>query len=71
MCAGASVLARIEKIVYGADDPKSGACGSVTNIANNKKLNHRIEVVSGVMREDCAGLLKEFFKNKRRAEKGR
>jgi tRNA(adenine34) deaminase len=65
MCAGASVLARIEKIIYGADDPKSGACGSVINIANNKKLNHRIEVISGVLREDCAYLLKEFFKKKR------
>lgn len=65
MCAGASVLARMEKIVYGADDPKSGACGSALNIANNKRLNHRIEVISGVMREDCAMLLKEFFRKKR------
>lgn len=65
MCAGASVLARIEKIIYGADDPKSGACGSVIDIADNKKLNHRIEVVNGIMREDCAALLKEFFKKKR------
>jgi len=65
MCAGASVLARINKIVYGADDPKSGACGSIINIASNKKLNHRIEVISGVMREDCSALLKEFFKKKR------
>lgn len=65
MCAGAFVLARIEKIVYGADDPKSGACGSVINIANNKKLNHRIEITSGVLREDCAYLMKEFFKKKR------
>lgn len=65
MCAGASVLARIKKIIYGADDPKSGACGSVINIANNKKLNHRIEVTSGIMREDCADLMKEFFKKKR------
>ncbi len=65
MCTGASVLARIEKIIYGADDPKSGACGSVINIASNKKLNHRIEVISGVLREDCAYLLKEFFRRKR------
>lgn len=65
MCAGAAVLARIEKIVYGADDPKSGACSSIINVANNKKLNHRIEVISGVLREDCALLLKEFFKGRR------
>lgn len=69
MCAGAAVLARIEKIIYGAADAKSGGCGSVTNIAGNKRLNHRIEVISGIMREDCAGLLKEFFKKKRRARK--
>ncbi len=71
MCAGAAVLARIEKIIYGADDPKSGACGSVINIADNKKLNYRAKVIGGVMREDCAGLLKEFFKNKRLAQKGK
>ena len=66
MCAGASVLARFKRIIYGADDPKTGACGSVMNIANNKHLNHRIEVTSGVMREDCSLLLKEFFKKKRK-----
>jgi len=64
MCAGAAVLARIDRIVYGADDPKSGACGSV-NIANNKKLNHKIDIVSGILREDSAIFLKEFFKRKR------
>ena len=66
MCAGAVVLARIKRIIYGADDPKSGACGSVLNIANNKRLNHRVEIRSGVLRDDCALLLKEFFKRKRR-----
>jgi len=65
MCAGAAVLARIEKIIYGADDPKSGACGSIINIANNKKLNHKIEIMSGILRKDCASLLKEFFRKKR------
>ncbi|MFH0839539.1 MAG: tRNA adenosine(34) deaminase TadA [Candidatus Omnitrophota bacterium] len=70
MCAGAAVLARIEKIIYGADDPKTGACGSVMNIAYNKKLNHRIEVTGSIMREDCTGLLKEFFKKKRFAGRG-
>ena len=65
MCAGAAVLARIKRIIYGTDDPKSGACGSVFDIARNKKLNHRMEVISGILHEDCALLLKEFFKKKR------
>lgn len=66
MCAGALVLARIKSLVYGAKDPKAGACGSVTNIVNNKKLNHRIEVKEGVLEKECSYLLKEFFKKKRR-----
>lgn len=65
MCAGACVLGRIKNIIYGADDLKTGACGSVLNIAKNKKLNHRIEIISGILREDCSLLLKEFFKKKR------
>jgi len=65
MCAGALVLARIKSICFGAKDPKTGACGSVLNIANNNKLNHRIKVKSGVLKEECAGLLKDFFKKKR------
>jgi len=65
MCAGAAVLARIKKIIYGARDPKSGACGSTLNLANNKKLNHKIEVFSGVLQEDCSLLMKEFFGRKR------
>ena len=65
MCAGALVLARIKNIVYGAQDPKTGACGSVINIVNHKKLNHRISVKSGILKEECGLLLKEFFKKKR------
>jgi tRNA(adenine34) deaminase len=65
MCAGALVLARIKNLYFGASDPKTGACGSVFNITNHKKLNHRIKVVSGILKEDCALLLKEFFKKKR------
>jgi tRNA(adenine34) deaminase len=65
MCAGAMVLARIKNLIYGADDPKTGACGSVTNIVNNKKLNHRIKIKKGVLKVECATLLKEFFKHKR------
>lgn len=65
MCAGAMVLARIKHLVYGADDPKTGAAGSVFDIANNKKLNHRIKVSKGVLKDECACLLKEFFKKRR------
>ncbi len=65
MCAGAFVLARIKKIIYGADDPKTGACGSVVDIVNNKKLNHRIDVKKGILKEECGALLKDFFKKKR------
>jgi len=65
MCAGALILARIGKIVYGANDDKTGACGSVLNIVNNKRLNHRPKVKKGVLAGDCAFLLSEFFKKKR------
>jgi len=65
MCAGALVLARIKNLYFGASDPKTGACGSVTNIANNKKLNHRIKVAKGILAAESSSLLKEFFKNKR------
>ncbi len=65
MCSGALVLGRVKRLVYGADDPKTGGAGSVFNIVNNKKLNHRMEVKKGVLEKDCAGLLKEFFKKKR------
>ena len=66
MCAGALVLSRIKSLVYGASDPKTGACGSVVNIASDKKLNHRLRVKKGVLKDDCGALLKEFFKNKRK-----
>ena len=65
MCAGAMVLARVKNLFYGAEDPKTGACGSVFKIAHNNKLNHRIKVAKGVLKDECASLLKEFFKRKR------
>jgi len=65
MCAGALVLSRIKKVYFGASDPKTGACGSVVNIIDNKKLNHRIKVSKGLLKEESASLLKEFFKKKR------
>ncbi len=66
MCAGALVLARIKNLYFGAKDPKAGACGSVTNIINHKKLNHKIKVKKGILEKDCAALLSDFFKQKRR-----
>ncbi|MFH1578290.1 MAG: tRNA adenosine(34) deaminase TadA [Candidatus Omnitrophota bacterium] len=66
MCAGAFVLARIGRLIYGADDPKTGACGSVVNIINNKGLNHRIKVEKGILEKECSLILKEFFKKKRK-----
>ena len=66
MCAGAMVLARIENLFFGARDPKTGACGSIVNIANHKKLNHRIKVTKGILESECSALLKEFFKQKRK-----
>jgi len=71
MCSGAMVLARVKSLFYGASDPKTGGCGSVFNIVNSKKLNHRIKVVKGVLEEECAELLKEFFKFKRAKRRGK
>jgi tRNA(adenine34) deaminase len=69
MCAGALVLARIKDLYFGASDPKTGACGSVVNIVNHKKLNHRIKVTKGICTSECSGLLKEFFSRKRLKQK--
>ncbi len=65
MCAAMLVNARIKKIIYGAHDFKSGACGSVFDLVNNKKVNHKIEVISGILRNVCAAKIKQFFLNKR------
>lgn len=65
MCAGAMVLGRVKRVVYGADDPKTGAAGSVFNVLSNKKLNHRVTVVKGILRDESIALLQEFFKKKR------
>jgi tRNA(adenine34) deaminase len=65
MCAGAMVLGRIKRLVYGAKDPKAGASGSVFNISNNGRLNHRIKVAQGILKVECAGILQEFFEKKR------
>jgi len=65
MCAGAMVLARLDRLVYGCDDPKAGACGSLYNIVQDERLNHRLEITKGILAEDCAKLLQDFFKKKR------
>jgi len=68
MCAGAAVHARVSEIVYGADDPKAGAVRSLYRIASDPRLNHRIHVISGVLAEECAALVTEFFRAKRKQE---
>lgn len=65
MCAGAAVWARIDRIVYGAADPKAGAAWSLYNIPQDRRLNHRIELVHGVLAEECGKLLQEFFEGRR------
>lgn len=65
MCAGAMQHARISRLVFGANDPKTGACGSVINVMTEPKLNHHCEVVAGVMAEDCGAVLTAFFKQRR------
>jgi tRNA(adenine34) deaminase len=65
MCAGAAVLSRIRTIVFGAHDPKFGGCGSIFEIPTEARLNHRIELVSGVMKEEVASLMQKFFREVR------
>lgn len=65
MCAGALVYARVKRLVFGARDAKSGACGSIYNIINDERLNHRLEVISGLLEEEAAKLLRDFFKIRR------
>ena len=65
MCAGAIVLARIPAVVFGAPDPKAGAAGSVLDILAQPALNHRPQVTGGVMEEECASLLRDFFQARR------
>jgi tRNA(adenine34) deaminase len=65
MCAGAIVLARIPRVVYGATDPKAGAAGSVVELLRHPRLNHRADVLAGVLAEECGRLLVEFFAARR------
>jgi len=65
MCIGAAIHSRISTLVFGAFDPKGGAAGSLYDPANDTRLNHRIEVVSGVREKECSDLLKDFFRSRR------
>lgn len=68
MCAGALINARINRLVYGATDPKAGAIESLYNIASDRRLNHQVRVTSGILQKECSDILKSFFKNKRRMQ---
>ena len=65
MCAGALVLARVDRVVYGAADPKAGAAGSLWDVVRDRRLNHRPEVVAGVLAEQCSAVLRAFFEDRR------
>ena len=69
MCSGAMQHARIAKLIYGASDPKTGACGSVINLMAEPKLNHHTEVVGGVLALECGAVLSEFFRQRRLVNK--
>ena len=65
MCAGAIVLARIPRLMFGAFDPKAGMCGSLGNLVQDERLNHRVDVENGIIDEECGDLLREFFRVRR------
>jgi len=66
MCAGAIVHARLRRVVFGAPDPKAGACGSALRVLNHRRLNHRVELTRGVLAVDCAALVQGFFRDRRK-----
>ncbi len=65
MCAGAIVLSRLRRLYIGADDLKAGACGSVYNLVQNNRLNHSVELYQGILKDECSGLISDFFRNLR------
>ncbi len=69
MCAGAIVQSRIEKVVFGARDPKGGCCGSIYNLLDEERFNHKAEIIEGVLEEECGELLSKFFKTLRAKKK--
>jgi tRNA(adenine34) deaminase len=71
MCAGAMVLARLDRLVFGAEDAKTGACGSLRNVVADARLNHRVTVARGVLKRECGQVLKEFFASVRQGKVGK
>lgn len=69
MCAGAMINARIDEVIYGTTDPKTGACGSVLNLFEDYKFNHKVECKAGIMQSECEKILKDFFKRLRQSKK--
>ncbi len=69
MCAGAIVLGRIEKLIFGASDPKAGACSSLRNIVQDDRLNHQVEMISGILSDASSAMLKSFFRELRHKKK--
>jgi tRNA(adenine34) deaminase len=69
MCAGAILQARVSEVVYGAPNPKAGCAGSIYNLLQDFRFNHYVEVKQGVRESECAGIMKQFFKNFRNKEK--
>lgn len=69
MCAGAIVLSRVDRVVFGATDPKAGAAGSLYDLVREPRLNHRVELTSGVLADECGDLLRAFFRERRKAAK--
>lgn len=69
MCAGALVMSRVDRVVYGSTDAKAGAAESVFNIVEHPTLNHQLKVTAGVLQEECAGIMKRFFKERRQKKK--
>ena len=69
MCSGAIIHARIKNVYFGAADPKTGACGSVFNVLNDMRHNHHPNIVGGILQEECADILRSFFKMRRKMHK--
>lgn len=69
MCAGAAIVSRLEAVVYGASDPKAGCCGTLYDLPEDARFNHRCGITGGVLAEECAQLLSDFFKDRRNVQK--